>query len=229
MAVEGRIRGALGGAVVIVAVLLVGWLLSTVDSGRGFARWDWTLAEWGSTHATDRSTDFWTFVARLGSAVVLVPVMSMVALVDWRRLHEGRAVVFLAVVGFGESVVNSLLKRLVDRDRPPVVHLVDAAGQAFPSGHSAAAASCWLAIALVARRWSPHEAWRSGLMVVGAVAVAGMVALSRTLLGVHWLTDVLAGLVVGWSWCLVWALVLGIVPATSSSALTGGERVTYHS
>jgi membrane-associated phospholipid phosphatase len=36
---------------------------------------------------------------------------------------------------------------------------------------------------------------------------------------VHWLTDVLAGLVVGWSWCLVWALVLGIVPATSATAL----------
>jgi len=43
--------------------------------------------------------------------------------------------------------------------------------------------------------------------------LACIVALSRTMLGVHYVTDVVAGLVVGWSWCLLWAIVLGIVPA----------------
>jgi len=196
--------------VAIVALVLVGWLLSTVDSGRGVARWDQTLADWGSTHATSRSTGIWKAVTRLGSALVLIPVMSIVAWTDWRRRRDVLAIWFLAVVGVGESLLNNVLKMLVGRDRPPVAHLVDAGGSSFPSGHSAAAASCWLAIALVARRWSPRSAW----MVVVAVGVACMVALSRTMLGVHWLTDVLAGLIVGWSWCLLWAIVLGIVPAT---------------
>ena len=48
---------------------------------------------------------------------------------------------FLAIVGVGATLLNNLIKVMVDRDRPPVVHLVDAAGQSFPSGHSAAAAS----------------------------------------------------------------------------------------
>jgi len=197
-------------AVAIVALVAVGWLLSTVDSARGFARWDQALADWGSAHATAGSTRLWKAVTRLGSAVVLIPVMSIVALVDWHRRRDVPTIWFLAIVGVGESLLNNVLKMLVGRDRPPVVHLVDAGGSSFPSGHSAAAASCWLAIALVARRWSPGSAW----LVVVAIGTACMVALSRTMLGVHWLTDVLAGLIVGWSWCLLWAVVLGIVPRT---------------
>lgn len=209
MIVDGRTRGALGCAVVVVAVVLIGWLLWSVDSGRGLARWDQGLADWGSAHATARSTDFWRAVTQLGSAYVLVPVMSIVAVVDWRRCRDVRTIVFLAVVGIGGTLVNNLAKLLVDRDRPPVVHLVDAAGSSFPSGHSTAAASCWLAIALVARRWSGRHGW---IMIVAAIVVGCTVALSRTILGVHWLTDVVAGLIVGWSWCLLWAIVLGITP-----------------
>jgi membrane-associated phospholipid phosphatase len=71
----------------------------------------------------------------------LVTVMSIVALVDWRRRRDARTMWFLAIVGVGATLSNNLIKVMVDRDRPPVVHLVDAAGQSFPSGHSAAAAS----------------------------------------------------------------------------------------
>jgi membrane-associated phospholipid phosphatase len=42
-----------------------------------------------------------------------------------------------------------------------------------------------------------------------AVAIAVLVASSRVLLGVHWLTDVVAGLVVGWTWFFVVALIFG--------------------
>jgi undecaprenyl-diphosphatase len=65
-------------------------------------------------------------------------------------------------------------------------------------------------MALVVRRWSP----RSGWVIVVALGVACIVALSRMMLGVHHLTDVVAGLVVGWSWCLLWAIVLRIVPTS---------------
>jgi membrane-associated phospholipid phosphatase len=41
------------------------------------------------------------------------------------------------------------------------------------------------------------------------VVIAGLVAASRALLGVHWLTDVVAGLVVGWTWFLLVAVIFG--------------------
>ena len=189
-------------------MVVLGWILSTVDSGRGFARWDQSLAEWGSTHVTGSTTQVWKTVTQLGSAYVLVPVMSAIAFVDWRRRRDPSTSWFLAVVGLGGTLLNNVIKRVVDRDRPNVVHLVEAAGTSFPSGHSAASASCWLAVALVVRRWSPRSDW----VIVVALGLACAVALSRTMLGVHYLTDVVAGLVAGWAWCLLWAIVLRIVP-----------------
>jgi undecaprenyl-diphosphatase len=42
-----------------------------------------------------------------------------------------------------------------------------------------------------------------------AAAIAVAVAASRVLLDVHWLSDVLAGLALGWSWFLVCAIAFG--------------------
>ena len=43
----------------------------------------------------------------------------------------------------------------------------------------------------------------------GAVAIAVTVAGTRVLLGVHWLTDVLAGLAIGWAWFALWSIAFG--------------------
>ena len=65
-----------------------------------------------------------------------------------------------------------------------------------PSGHTAASAAVYAAIALVAgrRRSRSTKAALAGL--AGGITIA--VATSRLLLGAHWLTDVMAGAAVGW-------------------------------
>jgi membrane-associated phospholipid phosphatase len=109
-------------------------------------------------------------------------------------------------VGVGITLLNNGLKLLIMRERPPVDHLVGSAGSSFPSGHAAASAACWMAVALVAGRWFPpgptmvrcrcrRDRWPRRA--------------SRALLGVHWVTDVVAGLVVGWTWFLLVAVIFG--------------------
>ena len=114
---------------------------------------------------------------------------------------------FLLVVLVGVSAINNGLKLIVDRERPDVPHLVDPAGSSFPSGHSAAAAAAWFALALVVSRSWPRRGRAAAAAVAAIVTVA--VATSRALLGVHWLTDVVAGVMVGWGWFLLTALVFG--------------------
>jgi undecaprenyl-diphosphatase len=208
-----------GGAMValgLVAVLgggaLVGWLLSTVDSDRGFARFDESAAEWGADNATDASTTTLRWITHFGGTAVLIPMMAVVGLVvayrHRRHDHPRWAVLgFLITVGVGIVIVNNGLKWLIDRDRPAVEHLASAGGSSFPSGHSAAAAACWAAIALVAARRLPNGARRWAAATAAAIAVA--VATSRVLLGVHWLTDVIAGVIVGWTWFFLVSLIFG--------------------
>jgi undecaprenyl-diphosphatase len=145
-------------------------------------------------------------ITQLGGTPVLLAVMVAVGLLSARRKGWG-VVGYLAVVGIGVTALNNLLKLIVHRSRPDLLQLSSHAGSSFPSGHSAAASACWAAIAVVLfGRWvRPVRA----LAATVAVFVAIAVATSRVLLGVHWLTDVIAGLALGWSWFLLCTVVFG--------------------
>jgi undecaprenyl-diphosphatase len=195
---------------VLLAAALTGWILSTVDSNRGFARFDEAAAEWGSENATATSTEVLRWITHLGSSPVLIAVMIAVGLAAAlsTRHHRWALLGFLLTVGVGIVLVNNALKLLVDRERPDVVvHLAVTNSSSFPSGHSAAAAACWAALAVVVgRRW-PQQPRQ---LIAGlAAALAVLVASSRVLLGVHWLTDVIAGVIVGWTWFFVVLLIFG--------------------
>lgn len=194
-------------AAVLAASVCVGYLLDTLDAGQGFARWDDAVAEWGSSVATGTSTDALALVTELGATLPLAVLLCAVAAFDYARRRRGAVPLFLAVVGIGTILTSNGLKLLVMRERPPVDHLVGSAGSSFPSGHTAAAAACWAAIALVL---ATHVGRRHRPVLGGAAAgIAVSVAASRALLGVHWLTDVIAGLVVGWTWFFVSAIAFG--------------------
>ncbi|MDP9464557.1 MAG: phosphatase PAP2 family protein [Actinomycetota bacterium] len=204
--VAGGIMVAVAFAALFAGALLVGWVFDSIDRNSGFARWDKSAAQWGADHATKRSTSVLNAITALGATRWLFIVIAAVGVLAVRRRGWG-ALGYLAVVGLGVSGLNNGLKLLVQRDRPNVGRLVGFAGSSFPSGHSAAAAACWAALALVvlARR---GRAWRAA-GAIAAMFVSFGVAASRVLLGVHWLTDVIAGLAVGWTWFLLCTIVFG--------------------
>src|SRR5829696_5065742 len=145
----------------------------------------------GSRNGTSWSTSVLDRLTDLGGTAYLAVAVTFVAAYDFVRHRNLNVALFLLVVLAGVVLINNGLKSLVDRERPPVVHLVGTSGSSFPSGHSAAAAATWFALALViARDWSR----RGRAVAAGAAALISVaVAASRALLGVHWLTDVVAG------------------------------------
>ena len=204
--VVGGVAVAVSLVALLVAAVLVGWILETVDSNRGFARWDSTVADWGTSHRSTISTDMLRAFTQLGNTTVVLVAMAIVAAFDYRRFRNRAVIGFMATVGIGVNLINNCLKWLVGRDRPTVEHLIGSAGSSFPSGHTAMAAAGWAAIALVLGRSLPHH---RRLLAGFAIAIALIVATSRALLGVHWLTDVIAGLIVGWSWFFIVAVIFG--------------------
>lgn len=207
-------RRVVGGVVVgacfvvlFAAALVVGWILSgTTDEG-GIARWDVAAAEWGRDNATDFSTTIIDGITQFGSTIPLFVVMALIGAYHGVRRKTWGPALYLAIVGLGVTSINNGLKLIIDRDRPDIAQLAGHAGSSFPSGHSAAAAACWAAIALVVARRSS----RRGRLIAGTLAAvtAAAVAASRVLLGVHWLTDVVAGVVVGWTWFLLSTIAFG--------------------
>jgi membrane-associated phospholipid phosphatase len=210
-AIDRRVMGGLMLAVALSIVfgtaLGVGVVFDMVDQDAGLARWDSAVADWGSHHASSWSTDVLDTLTNLGGTRYLVVIAAVIAVYDFARRRNGNVVLFLFVVLVGVVTINNGVKWLVDRERPPVPHLVGTSGSSFPSGHSAAAAAAWFAFALVLSRHWPRRARAVAAAVAAIVTIA--VATSRALLGVHWLTDVVAGVLLGWGWFLLVALVFG--------------------
>ena len=99
------------------------------------------------------------------------------------------------------------MKNAVDRARPAIDPVAATLGPSFPSGHSSTAAAFFAALALLAgrRRSDRQKAALAGIAVGLAVAVA----CSRVLLDLHWLSDVVGGLLLGWSWFALCAAAFG--------------------
>jgi len=106
----------------------------------------------------------------------------------WRLLWA-----WIAIVA-GAQILSTFVKLLVDRPRP-VDALVHEASAAYPSGHAmVSGAAIGIGLAVLAGFVWPR---RSRLFLYIGIAYAVLMALSRTYLRVHWLTDVVGGLLFG--------------------------------
>jgi membrane-associated phospholipid phosphatase len=193
--------------VLFAVAMFTGVILDMIDNHTGFAVADKSVASWGSRHGTTTTADAMKWITQLGSTLVISVALLVTACVDYVRRRSREVFVFVAAIGVGELVLNNLLKILVHRERPSVLRLVAAHGYSFPSGHTVAASACWMGIALVLGRDRSRLVRAS--LAGGAALIAVSVATSRALLGVHWLTDVIAGLAIGWGWFTIVAIIFG--------------------
>ena len=135
-------------------------------------------------------------VTLLGEPVLLTLAAALLA--AWLCVRgRGRLAVYVLAARVGALLLSSGLKLAVDRTRPVFGEPVATAlGASFPSGHALGAAAFWAttAVLLLPRVRHPKT------LLAAAVGVAVAVAASRVLLGVHYLSDVTGGLLLGLGW-----------------------------
>ena len=191
----------------IVGGLLVGAFAYLVRSSDTLVDADRSVGQWGVDHASSWSTEALQLVTELGSSLYIVPATVLLAVIEYRRVPNKWMPVFLAAVVAGEIILVNTIKELLDRLRPDFYEITETLGPSFPSGHAGLAAAFYAGAALVlARKRSPRT---RALLAGGAVGIAVAVACSRVLLGVHWMSDVVAGLAFGWAWFGICAIAFG--------------------
>ena len=137
-------------------------------------------------------------VTWLGSDGVLWAVVGAAALVLALR-RQWRLAAYLLVTGAGALVLDPVLKSLVGRLRPVVAHpIAHGIGNSFPSGHALGSIVCYGAVLLVFLP-AARGRWRTAFIAV-IVALAALIGISRILLGVHYLSDVVGAWAVGIAW-----------------------------
>lgn len=131
----------------------------------------------------------------------------VLAVVGLRQRPSWSLPAFLAVSIGGQFALVAVIKALIERARPDLAQLTGFAGASFPSGRAAAAATVWAVAALVLTRGAGRR-YATALPGI-AVGIAVAVAATRVMLGVHWFTDVVAGLAVGWGWFALCSIAFG--------------------
>ncbi len=131
---------------------------------------------------------------------LLITVAAMVLVLVLAARGRVRLALYVLAARAGALVLSQGLKHLVDRARPVFdVPVATALGPSFPSGHALGSAVFWTTTAVLVL---PHVR-RDRLVLLGAVLVAVLVAASRVFLGVHYLSDVVGGLLLGLGWAAV--------------------------
>ncbi|MEV4624868.1 phosphatase PAP2 family protein [Micromonospora sp. NPDC049523] len=203
-------------SVLSLLVISAWWPLRSVDEGLAESLHAEAVANPGWTSAMQ----IWTDVFGPGPLRLLV-----LAVVIWLWWRGARRVALWAVTTMvAGGLLGAGLKLLFGRGRPELLDPVEhAAGYSFPSGHALTAALAAGVLVLVflpfvreigeARR---RRTARWGIWAA-ALAVTAVTGLSRIALGVHWLSDVLGG----------WVLGGAVVAATTAAFATWRGRVGH--
>jgi membrane-associated phospholipid phosphatase len=164
------------------------------------ARWDVSFARWLAGERTTSGIDAFRVITFFGSPAVVAAIGALVCIVLYRR---GRVVEagLLPLVIAGAELLNLVLKLSFHRARPEVA-FIELDTYSFPSGHAMISTAVYGALAYLA--WSRLRTGRRRLtLVAGTVVLVALIDFSRIYLGVHYLSDVLAGSAGGAFWLAV--------------------------
>jgi membrane-associated phospholipid phosphatase len=197
-----RPDGARLGAALFLLVALggIGALVLDLNFGGPLSAVEQRVAAAIDYHAFPELVPLMLALSYLGSNTFVGFVAAIFALFLYWQSRRGDALLLLIAV-YGALLLNPALKQFFQRARPlmedPVLVLQT---YAFPSGHAVSATVLYCALAILVARRNPSLRL---LAMTAAALLTAIVGASRVYLGVHYVSDVLAGVLVGIAWLML--------------------------
>jgi membrane-associated phospholipid phosphatase len=165
------------------------------------ARVDAEAHTWARSSRTPGATLFLTTLTIIGTPAGLAVILTIaIAFLAVRK--RWRWIGYLVVTSSIGGLLNLALKSFFARQRPELAErLRDAHGYSFPSGHAMGSTIVFGALAYIAFRVLRRWRWRAGALALAGTLIAAISA-SRVYLGVHWISDVAAGVSAGTLWVI---------------------------
>lgn len=147
------------------------------------------------------------FVTNIGDPRVLLVVCVVLSVILVLRHYKAEAMT-IAIAGFGALGLNFVLKNLFARARPELwSRIVDVTNYSFPSGHAMLSMVIYGLLGYLLA--TQFYRWRVVIATISTLLIL-LIGFSRLYLGVHWLTDVMAGYAAGLVWLVTCILSLEI-------------------
>ena len=195
------ITAAVGAGIALLLNWAVEEIYDSVKAADGLSSLDEPVLELAISLRTPQNVALAQFITNLGGTIGLTIITVAIVVVMTIRWRSRTPVLLLSIGTAGSLLMTAIGKDLVGRARPPVTSAIlpYETSPAFPSGHALnnTVVACLVAYLLLLHLTS--LLWR---IVSIALAVLWFVTigLTRVFLGYHWLTDVIAGWLLGLAW-----------------------------
>ena len=187
-----------GASVAIVCTWTFAELADRVRAG-GTQGVDDAIMRWIAQHQYPNLQTAMLEITSLGTGTVVTMIVLVAGLFLWLNRHKHSAIL-LVVATLGGLVLDELLKIGFNRPRPQFFKWgTYAVSSSFPSGHAMSSVIVYGTVAYLAARLQRNRRSRVLTLILAAIIIA-MICISRLYLGVHYPSDVLAGLVIGLAW-----------------------------
>lgn len=140
----------------------------------------------------DPTTNILRFITLFGGALFLI-IFALVSIITLKNKKYSIAICINLI--FSASV-NYIIKLIVERPRPSVLRLTEETGYSFPSGHSMTSLAFYGFIIYLLFKYQKDKNKRNIISVLLSILIL-LIGFSRIYLGVHYLSDVLGGFLLG--------------------------------
>ncbi len=206
--VEVLLRLAVGFAIVVAGAAGFAAVAERLGAGGTLSLVDQALTTSLRAHVGTRTLQAFALLTHFGDPSVLAVLG--VAVAAWLLSRGERTLALGWVLALaGNALLNPMLKRIFERVRP--VHEPGAIGEtgwSFPSGHTSGATVAYGMLAYVVLRTLPPRWQLPGVLC--AAGLAYTVGSSRVFLGVHFVSDVVAGFASGTAWLMACIVSVGL-------------------
>lgn len=188
-----------GGALIAIAgTAAFVQLASHVRSGATQA-FDESVMRWMGAHRIEWIERSLIEITALGTGLVVMMIVVISALFLIATQHRFSAFLLL-VASAGGIVLNAVLKSSFDRPRPQLFEwLTEPSSSSFPSGHAMSSAIVYFTVAYLIARLEKRR-WMRVVTIISSLLIVLLISISRLYLGVHYPSDVLAGMIIGLAW-----------------------------
>jgi undecaprenyl-diphosphatase len=187
-----------GAAVAIGGTYAFAEFAGHVQSGKT-QQFDDAVLRWIGAHRPEVLEPLMLEITFLGTGSVVIVLVLVSGLFLWLSNHK-YSTILLLIATTGGILLNNLLKAGFGRPRPQVFDWgTHAVTWSFPSGHAMSAAIVYGTVAYLAARLQKRR-WHRAVTMLAALIIILLIAVSRLYLGVHYPSDVLAGIIIGLAW-----------------------------
>ena len=148
---------------------------------------------------SDFATPIAKFITNFGGAIFLIGIAVILFIVIKNKKIGISIIINLGII----TILNQLLKRILQRPRPEEFRIINESGYSFPSGHSMISMAFYGYLIYLIYKYVKNKYLKWFLITILGILIVN-IGISRIYLGVHYTSDVLAGFLISISYLIVY-------------------------